>query len=256
MLGYRLVAATPDRSSQRALDRPNRRAISEWALSQIYEAIVSGEIARGEPVREEDLCRRLSISRSPVRQALRQLEADGLVDVVGGGGQRAVREFDVDDVRDIYTVRAALEALGHRLAADRLEPETVRRLDAITDAIAQATLDTPEERRAFFALDIEAHSLVCAAAGSPRLEQLVRPLLRQTRALITHLDAEGIYPTQAELASVAADHRVIVDALHRRAGMEAGEAVQRHLESRRDRLATLLVERGLFGGTRSYGTAR
>jgi DNA-binding GntR family transcriptional regulator len=90
---------------------------SDQAFRGIYDLILSGEIHPGDRLREIDLSARLNVSRTPVREALRRLAANGLV--VSSGRGAVVAVLDQDRVADLYEFRAALEALAARLAASR-----------------------------------------------------------------------------------------------------------------------------------------
>ena len=86
------------------------RPIREIAYEVLKKAIITGEIPAGERIVETDYADRLHISRTPLREALRKLERDGLVEYVMRRGV-VVRAFTIDDVREIYTIRNALEML-------------------------------------------------------------------------------------------------------------------------------------------------
>ena len=95
------------------------RTMAEFALEQLREAIILGELPAGTPLRLDELARSLGMSISPIREAVRQLEALGLAKHVPHQGAR-VLDFDVDELRDLFEVRLALESLAVRRAAERL----------------------------------------------------------------------------------------------------------------------------------------
>jgi len=95
---------------------------TERALLRLRELIVGGELASGERVPELALVERLGVSRTPVRAALQRLQEEGLLELLPGGGF-AVRGFDEADIHDAIEVRATMEALAARLAAERGEDE-------------------------------------------------------------------------------------------------------------------------------------
>src|SRR5947209_16531537 len=94
------------------------RTMAEYALEQLREAIILGELPPGAPLRLDELARQFGMSISPIREAVRQLEALGLANHVPHQGAR-VLDFDVDDLRDLFEVRLALESLAVRRAAER-----------------------------------------------------------------------------------------------------------------------------------------
>src|SRR5258707_5701204 len=95
------------------------RTMAEFALEQLREAIILGELPAGTPLRLDELARSLGMSISPIREAVRQLEALGLAKHVPHQGAK-VLDFDVDELRDLFEVRLALESLAvlpHRATA-------------------------------------------------------------------------------------------------------------------------------------------
>src|SRR5213594_3006210 len=94
------------------------RTMAEAALDELREAIVLGELVPGTPLRLEDLAASLGMSISPIREAVRQLEALGLAKHVPHQGAK-VLDFDIDELRDLFEVRLALESLAVRRAAER-----------------------------------------------------------------------------------------------------------------------------------------
>jgi len=107
--------------------------MAEYALEQLRESIIMGELEPGTPLRLDDLARSLGMSISPIREAVRQLEALGLAKHVPHQGAR-VEPLDVDDLRDLFEVRLALESLAVRRAAARI---TADQLEAACAALGE-----------------------------------------------------------------------------------------------------------------------
>ena len=103
------------------------RPIREVAYEVLKKAIITGEIPAGERIVETDYADRLHISRTPLREALRELERDGLVEYVMRRGV-VVRAFTIEDVREIYTIRNALEMLTLPAIIDNATPENIASL--------------------------------------------------------------------------------------------------------------------------------
>src|SRR5260221_14442802 len=114
------------------------RTMAEAALERLREAIIMGELLPGAPLRLEDLGRSLGMSISPIREAVRQLEALGLAEHVPHHGAKVMR-LDVEELRELFSIRLALEGMALRRAAVQFEP-----LDA--DA-ARAQLASYDEAR-------------------------------------------------------------------------------------------------------------
>ncbi len=98
--------------------KQRHRTMAEYALEQLREAIILGELPAGTPLRLDELARSFGMSISPIREAVRQLEALGLAKHVPHQGAR-VLDFDVEELRDLFQVRLALESLAVRRAAER-----------------------------------------------------------------------------------------------------------------------------------------
>src|SRR5437016_13343997 len=113
------------------------RTMAEAALEELREAIILGELVPGAPLRLEDLARSLGMSISPIREAVRQLEALGLAEHVPHHGAKVVA-LDVDDLRELFEVRLALETLAVRGAAERFEETDAAAARAHLDALVRA----------------------------------------------------------------------------------------------------------------------
>src|SRR6059036_1413158 len=98
--------------------KQRHRTMAEYALEQLREAIILGEFPAGTPLRLDELARSLGMSISPIREAVRQLEALGLAKHVPHQGAR-VLDFDIEELRDLFQVRLALESLAVRRGAER-----------------------------------------------------------------------------------------------------------------------------------------
>jgi DNA-binding GntR family transcriptional regulator len=128
---------------------------------ELQHAILEGVLKPGERLRAEALAQRLGTPRTPIREALLQLEAQGLVDVEPNRGA-VVRAFDRDDLLDLYELRALLEPRAAALAAQSITQEQVERLDALCD-------DDD-----LIAANEEFHRIILEAAASPRLTTAMR----------------------------------------------------------------------------------
>jgi DNA-binding GntR family transcriptional regulator len=224
------------------VSRPGRRAVGEWALEQLYGDIFSGRLQAGAEVGEVELADRLQVSRSPIRDALRQLEFDGLVVPGARNGLRVVKSFGHQDIAELYDVRASLESLAFGRAAELRSDEDLAVLESIqheSEAVEQAV---GTGRRGFDA-DIAFHREVCRIAAMPRLARTLDGILRETRALLRQLDTVGAYPgTPAEVKAALQDHRDLMAAIQARDPDRARQVLVQHLEDRRDALLASVRE--------------
>ncbi len=166
-------------SSTRETDgrRLRHRTMAEFALEQLREAIIMGELQAGTPLRLDELARSLGMSISPIREAVRQLEALGLAKHVPHQGAKVVA-FDVDDLRDLFEVRLALEGLAVRRAAERVTPTEVEAARRYLVELDQAR-DAHEVLAAMRA-HTDFHFALYDACGAPWLLQMIRPAWDRT----------------------------------------------------------------------------
>ena len=132
---------------------------------ELQHAILEGVLRPGERLRAEALAQRFGTSRTPVREALLQLEAQGLVEVEPNRGA-VVRAFDSADLLDLYELRALLEPAAAARAATRIGDDEIAQLKALTDD------DAPPERQ--MASNEQFHRIIVEAARSPRLTAAMR----------------------------------------------------------------------------------
>lgn len=148
------------------------RTMAEAALERLREAIIMGELTPGTPLRLEDLGRSLGMSISPIREAVRQLEALGLAEHVPHHGAKVMR-IEVEELRELFSIRLALEAIAVRRAAELFGPDdeaAARRHLAEFDA-ARHSGDVRAAVRAHTAF----HFTLYEAARSAWLLRLIRP---------------------------------------------------------------------------------
>lgn len=232
-----------DRVPPAGASKPGRRALADWTASRLFEMIFNGELEPGSSLGEVEITELLGVSRSPIRDALRQLEESGLVEVVPTSGRRVVRRFDVDDIYELYTIRVALESLAVSHAAERITGSQLRELDGLLAAMAKTkSMRAPTGRD--FGADFRFHEAICLASGLERLHLVLSGLWLQTRALLRHLDAAGIYPSADELDQVVDDHAQVLAALRAQDASAAETAIAEHLRLRRDHLVDAVRARG------------
>ena len=138
--------------------------------------IIEGEYGPDERLIEEQLAERLGVSRTPIRQALTMLEAEGLVEIAPHRGAM-VCSFSVEDVRDIYDLRAVLEGYAARRAARRISGEELGRLSELAEemeGLAGRFSEHEEEIRRLVVLNQEFHGTIVVASRNRRLGRLLR----------------------------------------------------------------------------------
>lgn len=157
---------------ERVDDPPKRRTRSQEAFDTLRDQILSGELAPGERIPVQDLADSLRMSPMPVREAVRELSAAGLVENIPRRGAR-VAPISLKDMRDVYELRLALEPLALRRAAERFTDE-----DAVTGLRLLGEFnDTPgDELTRRLELHTDFHFSLYEAADSGWMVRLIRPL--------------------------------------------------------------------------------
>jgi DNA-binding GntR family transcriptional regulator len=193
----------------------------DLVVDALREAILSGELEPGERLLQEDLAERLKMSSTPVREALRQLESEGILQSSPNRGVR-VAEVDLRSVHEVYMIRATLEALATRMAVPKLRPahlDHLRILHArIEDLIKQKELK--ELRR----LNYELHILIYETADMPELLKIIRSLWTKFP-----WDTLNVLPDRAGVS--AAEHADLINALAAGDAELAGQLMHAHIES-------------------------
>lgn len=193
--------------------------------------ILSGELPGGTPLRVPALSHAFNVSRSPVREAVAQLVADGLAVAQPRRGA-VVRRFTVEEIADLYLVRTTLESLAARLVAERGAWEPVR---AHFERQRAALAD--DDREAFAEASVAFHAAIAEGSGSPTLGETLASLqarmhvaMRQGTTVVGHMQC------------ATDEHRAIVAALAEHRGEEAAHLMSHHLEQTRLRLTTPAAE--------------
>ena len=208
------------------LDQGQGRNAYERVLAQIR----SGELRPGDRLTETDLARRLRISRTPVREAIRQLEADGLVSHVPRVGA-TVRTLDYSEVMELYEMRTVLEATAARMATRAASDIEISELDEINADLAAAIGDAPRA----YELNRMFHETLAKAAKNRFLIKSMGALQKALLILGTSTLADE---TRAEEA--VSEHDAVLKALRARDGNAAEAGMRTHLEaSHRARLRQL-----------------
>lgn len=222
----------PDLSAFIAHHRPRFRTATEFVESALRDAILSGALAGGAPLRQEDLAAAFGVSRMPVREALRQLEARALVEFHPHRGA-VVADISAADVADISAIRAALEPAALRASLPHL---TTADLDLAAELAAEMDCETDPGRMG--ELNRRFHMTLYARCGLPRLLGLVEQHLaavdRYLRFQMAALDYNR--PSQDE-------HHALLAACRAGDADAASRVVEAHVERAQASLAAFLEKR-------------
>jgi len=226
------------------LDRPTSAiaAVRDVSLAKVVREdilglILNGDLVPGSRINESDVAERLGVSRVPVREALRELEATGLVVSRKNVGV-FVRELALREVAELYELRGVLD--GHAGARAAALPEVPRRalsriLDAATSAMRKAARrrDVP----AYYAENLRFHWAVVEAAGNAKLSEAYRGIVQQL-----HLWRLKNLAQPVGMAASIAEHEAIAKAVREGDCAYAGRLLADHVGAARLRLETHLSE--------------
>ncbi|WP_091227525.1 GntR family transcriptional regulator [Microbacterium sp. 3J1] len=200
----------------------DRITASDRAHATLLEEIQSGALPAGSVLGEVEQAARLGISRTPLREALRRLAADGLV-VQQSPRVTVVADLDADDIRALFEIRRALEETSARLAAQRGDADLFA---ALADEFAHVDLDAAAGRDAYYALIARFDATLDAAVDNDYIASALRTV--RTHLVRVRRMARD---KPARLAASAAEHRTIAEALAARDGDLAAHATHVHLHN-------------------------
>lgn len=202
--------------------------LGEEVYRSLRSDIISGRLRSGAPLRESELAARFAISRTPVRQALQRLEAEGLVIIEPARGAR-IAEVSLREVMEVYEIRELLEPHAAAMAARRRLQADIARLQALRQHLEQAAsvLDVESRQQ----LDIELHSLITEIAGNLTLQATIQQLRARTERGFSYI-AKDYYRSSFQ------EHVQLIDALIAGNPELARQVMVHHLQAARTHLVS------------------
>jgi DNA-binding GntR family transcriptional regulator len=209
-------------------DALNRSVLADQVKERLLEAILDGSYPPDSRIVETAVAKELGTSQAPVREALRGLEALGIVEITPFRGAR-VRRLDSAELLEAYVVRSAIEVLGARLAMARLTDDDVVALEKIREDMRAA--GEAGDGRALAIVDAGLHEKLIELSGNSTLLRVWRSLEPMSRTYIT------LVGPNSDPAWTAALHDPILDAIRARDTEAVVRAIEIHFDEVRDRLA-------------------
>jgi len=220
--------APSSRSSTRAVDAAAIGATTAMRVAaDLRRRILAGDLAPGQRLKIDDLASMCEVSHMPVREALRELEGEGVLDVTPHRGA-VVRGVDARFVRNFYDLRAAIEGMLTERCAENIDDAGVARLEQEVAAFERAGPGRPE---VLVAINRRLHDVVNEVADNPEALRM----LAQGRVLADALRVRYGYGT-GRVETIVAEHRALLRAITRRDVAKAGEVARRHCVRARDDL--------------------
>lgn len=218
-------------------DRAPATTIKARAYDHIRRSILDSTIPVGTALSEYKLAQEIGVSRTPVREALKRLEQEGLVRAVARRGT-FVADLSVCDIVEIYQVRIQLEGLAARAAAERMKPtevdDLIAELDRSEKQSKRGRLESAREH------DRRLHKSIVEATSNGRLARILATLEDQ----VHRIRQRAMSHTPRVPASLA-EHRAVLQAIKKRDGAAAEKAMRDHLQAARDNA----IEMALAGTT-------
>ncbi|CAN7303751.1 GntR family transcriptional regulator [Bosea sp. LjRoot237] len=202
-------------------------SLHEGLLVALRDFIVEGNLADGARVPERALCERFNISRTPLREALKVLAAEGLIELLPNRGAR-VRELSSEDIRELFDVMGGLEALAGRLACERISEEEFAEIERVHHEMYRFYLR--RDMHGYFHCNQAIHQLIVAAAGNATLATTYAGLAGRIRRVRY---SANLAKDRDRWGEAMREHEAILDALRRRAGSELSDILFQHLRNKR-----------------------
>lgn len=188
----------------------------------LRQAIITEQIPAGERLVERKLAQQLGVSRTPVREAIRRLESEGLVRHISRKGV-VVARMSPREVWDVYNIRSVLEGLAARLAAQWISAEELAELEDYLVQMEQAANDKDLER--LNSLHPRFNEIIYRASRNPRLHRMINNLADY----VTGFTRIG-YTAPGRLREVSEEHRAIFEAIKRGDADEAEQQLRHHIK--------------------------
>ncbi|MEJ6494275.1 MAG: GntR family transcriptional regulator [Actinomycetes bacterium] len=201
-------------------DSSPKGSLTFEALTRLRDEIIQGKIRPNERLIAADLAERLSTSRTPIREALQLLEAEQLVVAVKRG--YIVREHTKEEIIEIYEVRAALEGMAARLAAQKTGTSAYKEIEAI--GAHRDSLIASNDRKLIVDLNDEFHAAIFTACGNSRLDRINRS---NSQHFFNYRISE-LYTKEETKISIKG-HALILKAIKNHDGDQADAAAQEHV---------------------------
>ena len=206
--------------------------LRDVVFNTLRQAILTGELKPGERLMEIHLANKLGVSRTPIREAIRKLELEGLVTMIPRRGAE-VAQITEKSMNDVLEVRRALDALCVELACDRISQEELQHLKKACDTFEEAvkTKDVKQIAQA----DVALHDIIVEATGNQRLIQLVNNLSEQMyRYRVEYLKNNEVYEQLLE------EHEFLIQAVIKHDKAQAKDIICRHIDNQEKAIAEFI----------------
>ncbi len=208
------------------VDLESYKPLRELVFETMREAIIKGSLAPGERLMEVQLAEELGVSRTPVREAMRKLELEGLVAMIPRKGAY-VADYSIKDITEVFEIRAALESFAAGLACERATEQELDELSALADRVWEMAKNN--DLKNIIQVDTDFHERIYQSSHNSRLIQMLSNLREQIhRFRSTSLASPG------RLQDTLQEHKALVEAIVERNMPLAQKLALEHVENAED----------------------
>jgi len=188
--------------------------------------IIKGDLTEGGKLFEVKIAEQLGVSRTPIREALKGLAAEGLVKMTPNQGV-VVTNVSIEDLQEVLQVRRVLEGLATSMAAEKIHPEEIAKLEKIIKKMSMIISKPNPDVVAYSELNAQFHNRILIACGNKRLMKICNNLSSSDH----RFRIRSLRNNPERLKYSLKEHREILEALKRRDSEQAGRLSQRHIEN-------------------------
>ena len=210
----------------------SRGGLHDQVASRLRTLLVEGHIAPGAKLNERELCEALQVSRTPLREAIKLLGAEGLVDLLPNRGAVAVKLSEAD-VMHSFEVLAGLEGMAGAWAAQRITDAELAELRALH--FEMLACHARADLSGYYRLNARIHAAINTAARNPVLTRAYQSINARVQSLRFRTNQDG-----AKWKRAVKEHGSMIDALQARDGSALSAVLVQHLHHKRDTVLTLL----------------
>lgn len=207
-------------------------SLVDWAFDLIRSAIIKGDFKPGQPLREGELVKTMNVSKSPIREAIKKLEAQNLVEIVPHHGAFVVK-LSTKDIADLMDVREALDGMAARLACGSVSQVELKKAYRRVNQIYQNIVDGSLSQ--YLTDDFDFHLFIARAGNNPKLVSSLETILDQIRLAMLR---SGSTPGRAH--KTLEEHRAVLEALEKGDPQVAEARMRRHIRKAKESMLKIM----------------
>jgi len=211
---------------KRAAGAPNGTSLHGEILAKLRDYVVEGNLAAGARIPERQLCEMLGVSRTPLREALKVLASEGLIELLPNRGAR-VRSLSEQDIRELFDLVAGLEALAGRLACEIITDDEIAEVERLHHQMYLFYIR--QDMHGYFEANQQIHRRIVEAARNEALSLAYAAYTGRIRRIRY---AANLARKRDRWGEAMREHEAILDALHRRDGLALGDVLFLHLRNK------------------------